>query len=178
MEIKPPTKPGKNADEKALLAYHSELRRYHRLLEAEDTRLRQLSAEITKNSAAWKIERLKEIMNGSSVTSEDKKSLRGTKSTPKPSTITGPDCGCSIEAACDGCDCPECEQWRKDYKITDDMVEDWSMLQLKQHVKAMFLQKQAEHSPAPTTDEAAKFFAQYEEQMAHPERDDEQRTHN
>jgi ribosomal protein L12E/L44/L45/RPP1/RPP2 len=164
MEIKPPTKPGKNADEKALLAYHSELRRYHRLLEAEDARLQQQIRSL-------KIERLKEIMNVGGKSAPKQKALPG-------ATLPGPECGCSIEAACDGCDCPECETWRKDYKVTDTMVEDWNIKDIIQHAKTVFAQAKAASAPAPTTDEATKFFAQYEEQMAHPERDDEQRTHN
>jgi hypothetical protein len=167
MEIKPPAKPGKDADEKALLAYHSELRRYHRLLEAEDARLRQLSTEITSNRTAWKIERLKEIMGAGGKSAPPKQKA--------PSdTLTGPDCGCSIEAACDGCDCPECDQWRKDYKITDAMVEEWSILQIKTHVMTVHKQRLTANTAAPVTDEMTKFFAQYEEQMANPKRDDEQ----
>jgi len=166
MEIKPPTKPGKNADEKALLAYHSELRRYHRRLEEWDAKLRQ---QIT----VLKIERLKEIING--------------KPTSKPkinghpvvtATLVGPDCGCSIEAACDGCDCPECIQWRKDYKITENMVDDWSIKQIVEHAKAIHMQRIAANTAAPVTDEVTKFFAKYEEQMANPKRDDEQRKDN
>jgi hypothetical protein len=166
MEIKPPAKPGKGADEKALLAYHSELRRYHRQLEEWDQRMRA-------QTTAYKIERLKEIMNGGKMT----------PTPPKPKTtltvtMVGPECGCSMEAACDGCDCPECVQWRKDYKITDTMVEDWNIKDIMQHAKAVFAQAKAASAPAPVTDEVTKFFAQYEEQMANPKRDDEQRAHN
>jgi len=164
MEIKPPTKPGKNADEKALLAYHSELRRYHRMLEAWDAKLRQQTTD-------YKIERLKEIINGHSVG----KAL--TKGKPL-GTLVGPDCGCSIEAACDGCDCPECIQWRKDYKITEDMTDEMTVQEIIKHAKQVHMAKQADSTAAPVTDEMSKFFAKYEEQMAHPQRDDEQRKSN
>lgn len=171
MEIKPPTKPGKNADEKALLAYHSELRRYHRMLEAWDAKLRQQETTEKAYATAWsiqKIERRKEI-----ITSAGKPKAPGRS---KPiGTLVGPDCGCSIEAACDGCDCPECIQWRKDYKITEDMVGDWSVQEIVKHAKQVHMAKQAESAPAPVTDEMSKFFAKYEEQMANPQRDDEQR---
>jgi hypothetical protein len=173
MEIKPPTKPGKGADEKALLAYHSELRRYHRQLEEWDQRMRA-------QTVAYKIERLKEIMNGGKMTPTSPKSkidkING--SPVSYASLVGPECGCSMEAACDGCDCPECIQWRKDYKITDTMVEDWNIKDIIQHAKTVFAQKKAESAPAPVTDEMTKFFAQYEEQMANPKRDDEQRAHN
>lgn len=170
MEIKPPTKPGKNADEKALLAYHSELRRYHRRLEEWDERLRQRFVDITQKDTAKKIERLKEIINGSG---------RVVRSAPKKSdALPGPECGCSIEAACDGCDCPECEQWRKDYKITDNMVDEGDVKQLIAHARSVYAAKSANTKAAPVTDEVSKFFAQYEEQMANPKRDDEQRKNN
>lgn len=152
-EMEPPVKPGKNADRKTLLAYHAELRRYHRMLEALEQRLRQqTSAAVT--------ERLKQIINSAGEPGAVK---------PKPRaavTLPEPECGCGVGAACQGCDCPECIQWRKTYKITDEMVVEWDFQELIEHAKRIHT---ADTTPAPATDEATKFFAQYEKQMSNYE---------
>lgn len=112
MELKPPTKPGKNATQKALAAYHSQLRRYHRMLEEWDAKLRKRHEELIK---ALRLDEEDDDEGGEL------------------------ECGCSEQDAINGCDCPECEQWRSK--------------------AAMMTQNK------PLNPEETNFFAQYEEQM-------------
>lgn len=87
MELKPPVNPGKNATQKALAAYHSQLRRYHRLLEEWDTKLKQKSKLLEAKALVL-----------ASLEEED-----------LPGDL---ECGCSIDDAMSGCDCEDCEEWR------------------------------------------------------------------
>lgn len=162
MDIKPPSKLGKNPDEKALLAYASELRRYARTLEEWDARLRRDEATIKQ------VARVKDFLA--------QLKSNGFTSTPKPDSknkvthpsLPTPECGCPIEAACEGCDCPECIDWRKEFKVTEHMVDEWRAKDIIAHATTVWLERQKEKTPGASTNEVTNFFAQYEEQMKEP----------
>ena len=85
--LKPPAKPGKDANKKAYLAFYSQLKRYHKKLEELDVRL-QAKADQLKE-----LEEMFEEIDEE----ESKEEL---------------DCGCTVADAQAGCDCPDCDIWR------------------------------------------------------------------
>lgn len=104
MNSTPPQPPPKNADRKALAAFHSELRRWADALtrwEASlDVRETQLANDVqfVEEMEHWKPSRADSV-------DEDSDLL----DTP---IDTDDDCDCTTENAKDGCDCPPCREWR------------------------------------------------------------------
>lgn len=87
LRIKTPAKPGKDATKKAILAFYSQLKKYHKKLEELDVRLQAKEAELRE------IQEMFEEVDEE----ESEEEL---------------DCGCTVADAKTGCDCPDCDIWR------------------------------------------------------------------
>jgi hypothetical protein len=83
----PPKKPGRNATEKALSAFHSELRRYRDVLETFAADLEKFSDELNQ--------RAQELADRGKYLNDDKD-----------------ECDCGPQDALDGCECDTCTEWR------------------------------------------------------------------
>jgi hypothetical protein len=87
LKMKAPAKPGANATKKAVLAFYSQLKKYHSKLEELDVRLQAKEAELRE------LEEIYEEMDEDELEDEL-------------------DCGCTVADAKAGCDCPDCDIWR------------------------------------------------------------------
>jgi len=95
MNPAPPKPPAKNADRKAILAYHSELRRWAEAL-------RRWEADLDRrenNLIDFSREEREAMDDGDTMVDDDGDEM---------------DCDCTSEEAEAGCDCPSCEKWRSD----------------------------------------------------------------
>jgi len=99
---KPPVKPGKNATQKALEAYASELRRYATRLREWEQKLDRHEAELDDREAELA------VLEG-----EDESGYINRESFNEDE-----DCECTPEDAIDGCPCPTCEEWREEHPAT------------------------------------------------------------
>jgi hypothetical protein len=150
--IKPPAKPGKDAPQKAHAAYHSELRRYARTLEEWEARLQKMEKLLQRKDALLdeKAEMLDALEDEGL---EDDDDFEG------PEML---ECGCSEYDARNGCDCPDCEQWRKKIGLTEEQLADMGVCEIDDYIEK---RKQTPNGIKPMDDQETQFFAQYEEQM-------------
>lgn len=169
MEIKPPVKPGKNATQKELAAYHSQLRRWARTIEERETRLRKIEQLLAaKETLLEKRERLLDDMAeelgldpddpswNSEMDGEDGDDEDDEDEEDDPRVL---ECGCSVYDAKNGCECPECEQWRKGTGMPEDDLADMDVCKFDEWIASDGTEA------SPMNDEEAKFFARYEKQM-------------
>jgi hypothetical protein len=90
----PPAKPAVNATRKALLAYHSELQKYHQKLREWETLLSKRNKELMEARDAFE-----EMVNADEEWGFD---------------LDDDECECGPSDAIDGCTCETCCSWRDD----------------------------------------------------------------
>src|SRR5271154_6472371 len=90
---KPPAKPDVKATRKALLAYHSELQKYHEKLQQWDALLAKKQEEFKRDKLAF------ERMLEDEGYEED---------------LDDETCECTGWDASNGCECATCDDWRKE----------------------------------------------------------------
>jgi len=90
---KPPTKPEIKATRKALLAYHSELQKYHEKLVQWETLLTQRNADLIKMREDFEV-----LVEQSGYDWDDEDDDE--------------ECECGPTEALEGCPCETCESWR------------------------------------------------------------------
>lgn len=95
MNPAPPKPPSKNADRKALAAYWSELRRW---------------AEALKNWEA-DLDHREAVLEAVIEDADDETVRRYAGAVSEEDEDEG--CGCTVEDAKDGCECPTCMDWRQ-----------------------------------------------------------------
>jgi len=98
MNPAPPKPPAKFANRKALLAYHSEMRRWADSLRRWEANLDMRESQIQRD--------VKDLEEAQGYNAESETDLLD------PPIDTDDDCDCTTENAEDGCDCPPCREWR------------------------------------------------------------------
>jgi hypothetical protein len=167
--LKPPTKPGKAATQKELAAYHSELRRYARTLEEWETKLQKMDKLLERKNELLKqkAEILETLEEDECFCEEGKCNIHPNQDGEhdEDDDFVGPEmleCGCSEYDARNGCECPECEQWRKKIGLDTDQLADMGVCEIDEYLEK---RKKSPDGVKPMDDQEMKFFAQYEEQM-------------